>query len=139
MRKNDLAIKLEKCSFFRKEVTFLGFLISDKGITVDPGKLETLKKIKSPRDVAEILSVMGFFNFFRNIIPDFSAVATPINQLLKKKVRFEWGQELEEALEKLKNVLMQEPLVQYPNYEKEFVVVRDSLKNTLCTVLLQQD
>ncbi|KAL7630558.1 UNVERIFIED_CONTAM: hypothetical protein RMT77_019250 [Armadillidium vulgare] len=132
-------MKLEKCAFFKREVTFLGFLISDKGITVDPEKVKTLKRIKSPKDVPEIRSIMGFFNFFRNLIPDFSTIAAPINKLLKKNEKFEWGKEQEEALGKLKELLAQEPLLQYPDYDKEFIIVTDASKQGLGAVLLQKD
>lgn len=118
MRRSDCRIKLEKWVFFRKEVTFLGFLISDKGITVDPEKIKTLQKIKSPKDIAETRSVMEFFNFFRNLIPEFSAIAAPINKLLKKKERFTWKEEQEKTLNKLKNIISQEPVLQYHDYKK---------------------
>src|SRR5215469_17778391 len=105
-------------SVFRETLSFLGFQISNKGVSPDPNKLKTLQNLHIPTDVSELRSLLVFFNFFRHLIPKFSIMANPLNILLKKNSTFTWKLEQQHAFETLKHELLQVPLLQFPNYKK---------------------
>ena len=115
LEKGKFKIKLQKCSFFRKHLTFLGFRIGQEGISVDPDKLKVIREMQTPRRVDELQSFSGFFNLFRHLIKDYGIITKPLNHLLKKKVEFIWGAEQAEALATLQGELLKEPVLAYPN------------------------
>src|SRR5215469_12276154 len=111
--KKQIYESLNKCQFFRESLTFLGFQVSSMGVSPDPNKLKSLQNLHIPKDVSELRSLLGFLNFFRHLIPNFSIIANPLNVLLKKNATFMWKMEQQQALNKLKQELLQVPLLQF--------------------------
>src|SRR5215469_10874723 len=137
--KKQIYESLNKCQFFRETLTFLGFQVSSKGVSPDPNKLKTLQHLKAPTDVSEIRSLLGFFNFFRHLIPNFSIIANPLNILLKKNATFIWKMEQQHALDTLKQELLQAPLLQFPNYQKPFIISTDASNVGIAGVIAELD
>src|SRR5215469_8561198 len=117
-KKHNLKVKLSKCRFFQNNVTFLGFRISDKGISPDPKKLEAIRKLAPPTDVPGVRSVLELFNFFRHMVKEFSIIAKPITTLLRKNQPFVWLDEQQQAFDALKENLLLQPCLAFPDYEK---------------------
>src|SRR5215469_7798805 len=126
LRQYNLKIKLSKCRFFQKSVTFLGFRVSEKGISSDPKKLDAIRKLSPPTDVPGVRSILGLFNFFRHMVKDYANIARPINVLLRKKQDFVWLAEQKEAFEKLKEALLLQPCVAFLDYSKKFIISTDA-------------
>ena len=137
LQKANLRIKLEKCEFFKNSVTYLGFKISEKGLSPDPVKLEALKGFKIPTNVSETRSLLGFFNYFRHLIPNYSHIAHPLTQLLKKNVPFSWNIEQQSAYDKLKKLLLLDPSLSFPDYTKPFILSVDASNYGVGAVLAQ--
>jgi hypothetical protein len=91
LHKAGLKLDIEKSEFASSEIKYLGFIISaEKGIKINPGKVEAIKKWKAPTIVKEIRSFIGFSNFYRGFIENFSEVATPLMLLTQKNQAWQW-------------------------------------------------
>jgi len=84
---------LSKCEFWLNEVTFLGHVISDEGIFVDPKKVEAMLKWERPTNVTEIHSFLGLTGYYKRFIEEFSTIATPMTRLTRKETKWEWTPE----------------------------------------------
>jgi len=84
LRDNKLYVKAKKCELFRTKVEYTGHYISDKGITVDPRKIETIKNWPAPTNMSEVRSFLGLASYYRKFVQGFSAIATPLTALLHK-------------------------------------------------------
>ena len=89
LRKERLYAKLSKCEFWLNEVSFLGHIVSNEGIRVDPNKIEVVIEWKPPRNVIEIRSFLGVADYYRKFIKGFSMTAAPMTRLLQKNVKYE--------------------------------------------------
>lgn len=88
---NKLTVSPEKCAFFQEQVVFLGFVIATTGISMDPAKLKTIAEWPYPRNLKDLQRFLGFSNFYRRFIEDFSGVAGPLTTLTGKGVNMELG------------------------------------------------
>ena len=84
LRENKLYAKLSKCDFWLKEVSFLGLIVSTKGIRADPIKIEAVVNWKLPRNVTEVRSFLGLTGYYRRFMKGFSVIASPLTKLLRK-------------------------------------------------------
>ena len=98
LRENQLFVKLSKCDFWLKEVSFLGHIVSAKGIRVDPVKIEVIMNWKPPRNVTEVRSFLGLAGYYRRFVQGFLVLASSLTRLLRKGVKFEWCQSSFERL-----------------------------------------
>jgi hypothetical protein len=90
-------------------VKFLGHTISGDSISIDPSKVQELMDWKSPTTVHQIRSFLGLSGYYRRFIPDFSRIAKPMTELLKKGVKFSWDQKCEDAFHTLRDHLTTAP------------------------------
>ena len=105
LRKEHLYAKMIKCEFWLNEVSFLGHIVSEEGIRVDPRKIEVILEWKPPGSVTEVHSFLGLTGYYRRFIKGFSMIAAPMTRLLQKNVRFEWSEKCQASFEKLKAFL----------------------------------
>jgi len=89
LRSRQLYAKLDKCDFWLKEVTFLGYVVSSKGIFVDPRKVEAVLRWERPTTVTEIRSFLGLARYYRRFIKGFSTITTSLTRLTRKNIRWE--------------------------------------------------
>mgnify|MGYP005825863241 FL=1 len=90
--------KFNKCEFWLKEVGFLRHVISGEGIAVDPTKVASVTKWVSPTSIGEIRSFLGLAGYYRRFIKNFSRIAKPMKELLKKDTKFKWTEECEASI-----------------------------------------
>ena len=105
LRDHKLYAKLSKCDFYKDMIHYLGHIISDEGISVDPQKIEAIMNCPTPRNVTDVRSFMGLAGYYRRFIEGFSKVAHDITFLQKKGIKFEWTLRCEESFQELKNIL----------------------------------
>jgi hypothetical protein len=92
LRDHKLNAKFSKCEFWLDSVKFLGHTISNEGISVDPSKVQEVMDWKPPKSVHQIRSVLGLAGYYCRFVPDFSRIAKPMTELLKKGVKFVWDE-----------------------------------------------
>jgi len=97
LRQNQLYAKFSKCDFWLKKVAFLGHVLTAEGVAVDPTKIEAVKDWEQPRNVTDIYGFLGLAGYYRRFIENFSKIAKPMTNLLKKTNEFEWTPECEHS------------------------------------------
>jgi hypothetical protein len=102
LQDHKLYAKFSKCEFWLDSVKFLGHTISKDGISVDPSKVQEVIDWKPPKSVHQICSFLGLAGYYRQFIPDFSRIAKPMTELLKKVVKFVWREAYEKAFHTLR-------------------------------------
>ena len=138
IRKAILQIKKKKCHFFKKVISFLGHLILEHGIQTDPEKTAAMDKVQPPTDLKGVQSILGLFNYYRNFVPDFAKIASPIYKLLKKGTKIVWTEECQKALDILKTRMVQAPILAHPDFTKPFKLYTDASYTGLGFILAQE-
>lgn len=138
-RERNLKINPEKCQFFKREVNYLGHVCSTDGISPDPSKFDSIKKVPIPRNADEVRRFVAMANYYRKFINNFSVITIPLNKLTKKNSIFSWDAQCQNAFDKIKTLLCSAPLLAYPDYSKEFTVTVDASKLGVGSVLSQDD
>ena len=115
----------KKCSFFTAQVSFLGFILSELGVSADPAKVKAITTWPQPKDVRDVWSFIGLATFYRRFVPSFSGVAAPITDLIRLE-RFEWPKATDKAFAELKRLMTEAPVLHLPNFEKVFEVACDA-------------
>jgi hypothetical protein len=105
----NLRLKPEKCEFHKDEVAFLGYIVGANGVRMSEDKIKVVKEWPQPKTVKEIQSFLGFLNFNRQFIKDYSKIAIPLTKLTRKDTPFEWSKEAEDAFQTLKNASIEPP------------------------------
>ena len=121
-----LKIKGSKCRILQKKIHFLGHIVSNQGVEVDPEKVAAVSKIKTPRTIKELRAILGRVGFYRRFIKNFGKIAEPLYKLLNKKERFSWSKECESAVEQLKQALQKAPILGYPNDTGPYTFTTDA-------------
>jgi hypothetical protein len=111
LRDHQLYAKFSKCEFWLKTVSFLGHVLSESGISVDPSKVQEVMDWKAPTTVHEVRSFLGLAGYYRHFIPDFSKIAKPMTSLLQKDHKFVWTEECEVAFHTLRELLTTAPVL----------------------------
>ena len=121
LRKRRLFLKPEKCRFEQKEVEYLGLVISKDHVAMDPTKVRGVTDWPTPTKVKEVQSFLGFVNFYRKFIHDFSNIARPLYALTRKTQRWVWGLPEQEAFDSLKEAVTSAPVLTFPSDRKSVV------------------
>jgi hypothetical protein len=138
LREKGLFAKLEKCEFDQSQVEFLDYIITAKGIEMDPKKIDTITSWMPPTTCREVQRFLGFANFYRQFIKDFSRLATPLYKLTQKDRDFIWTKEAQNAFETLKLAFTSAPTLVHANMSNPFTVETDVSDFALGAVLSQE-
>jgi hypothetical protein len=138
LREHKLYAKRSKCEFWLKEVSFLGHVVSNGGIAIDPSKVQDVLNWKAPTNDSEIRSFLGLARYYRRFIEGFSKLAKPMTALLEKNVKFVWSDKCQANFEELKRMLTTAPVLTLPDLSKSFSIYCDASRLGLGCVLMQE-
>ena len=139
LRHERLYAKFSKCEFWLREVQFLGHIVGEDGIKVDPAKIEAVMNWERPKTPTEVRSFLGLAGYYRRFVKDFSKIATPLTKLTRKNEKFVWNEKCEESFQELKQRLVTAPVLVLPDTQGNFVIYSDASHKGLGCVLMQND
>ena len=137
LRAHELYAKFNKCEFWLKKVAFLGHVITEEGVAVDPAKVKAVADWKPPTNVTQIRSFLGLAGYYRRFIEGFSKIAKPMTELTQKEKPFQWTKACEKSFQELKDRLITAPVLTLPDIHKDFTVFCDASRQGLGCVLMQ--
>jgi len=111
LEENDLFVKPKKCKWKVREVEFLGVVISPRGVEIQKKKVEGVLNWLASQNIKEVQKFLGFTNYYRRFIKDFTRLAVPLHVLVRKEQKWKWEREQEEAFKRLKMVFTTEPIL----------------------------
>ena len=133
----DLKIKVSKCEFFKKHVSYLGFLIGETGIHCDRTKVEAINKFATPTSIVEVRQFNGMCSYYQKFILHYSDISKCFNDMTKKGATFNWTKECDTAFKLLKEKLMEDPVLISPQVDKGYVIHCDTSKYSYSGILQQ--
>ncbi|GJV07088.1 putative reverse transcriptase domain-containing protein [Tanacetum coccineum] len=139
LKKEQLYAKFSKCDFWLESVQFLGHVINNKGVHVDPAKVEAIRNWSAPTTPKEVRQFLGLAGYYRRFIEGFSLISKPLTKLTQKNKKYEWGTEEDEAFQTLKHKLCSAPILALPEGTENFVVYCDALHKGYGAVLMQRE
>ena len=137
LRDNKLFANIDKCTFCVDHIVFLGFIVNKNGVDVDPEKIKVIQEWPTPENVGDVRSFHGLASFYRIFVPNFSSLASPLNELVKKDTPFCWTEKQDQAFKRLKAQLTNAPILALPNFAKTFELECDASGVGIGVVLLQ--
>lgn len=158
LQSHGVKLRPEKCEFFRQEVRYVGRLVSPEGVRIDPKDLTAVLSLKdkTPRTVGDVRRLLGFLSYYRAYIQEFSRIAKPVFQLLKalpgtllskspsgkikspqlsSRTPVEWTGEHQRMLERLIDMLVEPPILAYPDFNLPFTLHTDASEEGLGAIL----
>jgi hypothetical protein len=138
LREHKLYAKRSKCEFWLKEVSFLGHVVSNGGIAIDPSKVQDVLNWKASTNVSEIRSFLGLAGYYRRFIEGFSKLAKPMTALLEKNAKFVWSDKCQTNFEELKRRLTTTLVLTLPDLSKSFSIYYDASHLGLGCVFMQE-
>ena len=137
MEELDLHLRLSKCEFASKQVEYLSMIIEPGHVTMDPVKLDGIASWPTPTKVCDVRSFLGFTNYYRRFIPEYSTVAHPLLDLTKKDHSWNWTPTCQKSFDELKKLFLSQPVLQLPNPNAPFALATDASRFASGAVLLQ--
>jgi hypothetical protein len=138
LRKYGLSIKLSKCKFFKKELSYLGHRISAAGIKPDNRKISIVQKMPPPINIKQLCRFLGLTSYYRKFIRNYAKIAAPLTSLLQKGNLYVWNDDCQTAFETLKSKLINPPILIYPDFNETFILQTDASNVGIGAVLAQK-
>lgn len=134
---NRFYVKAEKCEFHAPSVTFLGYVLAGGQVKTDPAKIRAVQEWPTPTTRKQLQCFLGFANFYRRFIRNYSQVATPLTTLTSVKRQFSWTSEAEAAFQRLKHLFTSALVLIQPDLSRPFVIEVDASDIGVGAVLSQ--
>ncbi|GBG80106.1 hypothetical protein CBR_g30473 [Chara braunii] len=137
LRDAGFKVALEKCHFFLTTISFLGHVVTDKGLQPEPQKVAAIRDAPVPTIITQVRAYLGLASYYRRFIKSFAAIAGPLTNLLRKDQPLIWTPECDQAFSKLKAALISTPVLIRPDPEKPFVLITDWQPEAISAILVQ--
>jgi transposase InsO family protein len=137
LREHQLYVKRSKCSFNQPELGFLGHIVGQSGLQVDPKKVQSVLQWPEPKNVSDVRKFLGLTNYFRKFLQGYSNMVRPLTQLTRGSSPWQWTSAEQAAFDTAKRALSSAPVLRMPCFTLPFEVVCDASGTGLGAVLLQ--
>ncbi|KAJ5290754.1 gag/polymerase/env polyprotein [Penicillium angulare] len=137
LRGAGLQAALHKCEFHVEETKFLGFIVGVDGVRADPDKVAVIKDWETPTTVRRVLSFLGFCNFYRRFVADYSKIARPLHHLTCKGTPWSWTSDCQEAFDTLKAAMVDAPILRHYDVSLPTRIETDASDGVIGGVLSQ--
>ena len=134
----NLKMKRSKCSFFKKELHYLGHLLTTKGLKPQPEKVKAISELKAPTTPKGVREFLGMVGYYRKFISRFADAARPLTKLVRRESKFEWTKDCQVGFDYLRTCLMSDPILKYPDPNKRYVMFTDASDQAAAGVLCQE-
>ena len=139
LKQAKLSLKKSKCSFFKKELHYLGHLLTTDGIKPQTAKIKAISEMKPPKNQKGVREFLGMVGYYRKFISRVADAARPMTKLTRKEVKkFEWTAECQQSFDYLTTCLTEVPILKYPDQSKRYVVFTDASDQAAAAVLTQE-
>lgn len=165
LREHGVKLRPKKCELFKRQVRYVGRLVTSEGVQIDPKDLEAVLQMKErkPRNVGEVRALLGFLGYYRSFIQDFSRIARPLFKLqehpapsnnnpgaakstqkgkssgqLPSRTPVQWTPEHSAVVARLVDMLIKPPILAYPDFNLPFILHTDASNEGLGAVLYQE-
>jgi hypothetical protein len=139
LNKAGLKLNLSKCSFWKKEIKILGYVVTSGKIKMDLDKVKAISEREAPTNIKQLQSFLGCTNFYRKFIKDYARKVKPLTELLKKETNYIWSPARQEAFSLLKKSLTSYPILRAPDFKRKFFLKTDASHYALGIILGQLD
>jgi len=135
--KANLQLHPGKCEIAQPEVRYLGYVLSEKGVSASPDKVTAVRQYPVPKNVKDVREFLGLPTFYRMLVPNFAEIAKPLTTLTRKDRQFTWGQQQQQDFHSMKDRLCTTPVLAYPNFDLPFILTADASKLAIAAILSQ--
>lgn len=139
LHRSGLTLRKDKCTFFKKKVSYLGFEITENGVTKTQDRLKAIVAAKAPENVSEVRAFAGMMNYYGRFIKDLSTIMSPLYELLKKGSKFVWSQSCQAAFERAKQEVCKDVSLSHFDPKKEIVLICDASNVGVSAVLAHRE
>jgi hypothetical protein len=139
LMKAGLTLKIKKCEFDTTTVNYLGMIYTPEGLKIQPEKMDAILNWPTPTCVKDIQGFLGASGYVRRYLQNYSEIARPMTELLKKDLEFEWTEEREKAFRQIKELVKNAPILMLHNPDKQHLIRPDASGYALGIVLEQPD
>ncbi|XP_055633534.1 uncharacterized protein K02A2.6-like [Toxorhynchites rutilus septentrionalis] len=119
-------IRVDKCSFRKQQIRYLGHIVDSRGLRPDPAKIEAITKLPPPADVSGVRSFLGAINYYGKFVPNMRMLRYPLDNLLKVETKFSWSPECQKAFDRFKQILSSDLLFTHYDPKREIIVSADA-------------
>ena len=134
----QLKLKKSKCSFFKKELYYLGHLLTTDGVKPQIEKVKAIHEMKPPTNAKGVRDFLGLVGYYRKFINRFANAARPLTKLTRKNSKFIWTEECQTGFEYLRTCLPESPILKYPDPQKRYIVFTNASDQAAAPVLTQE-
>ena len=134
-----MIVNLSKTKFGHEEVIFLGRVVGNGQVKSTDAKIQTLLEYPVHQNKRELMRFLGMAGYYRHFCCNFSVITAPLTTLLKKSQSYNWTADCEAAVQMLKLMLSSKPVLQAPDFHKQFSLMVDARHMGVGAALMQVD
>lgn len=144
LKSANLTVNIQKCSFCRPSLKYLGYIVDKYGLRTDPEKVACIADNQMPMRLKELRRFLGMTSYYRRFIHKFAQIAAPLHELTKTKTKskykvLRWNERAISAFDELKEAMIAAPVLKTPHFSAKFLVQCDASDHSIGGVISQKD